>query len=76
MIRRARPIPPQAISPAAGSARDLAVATTVDWRPGEDAVVLPFITAEEAEALFAAGGGLRKERSCLRCVRDPSLRRL
>ena len=48
------------------------VATPVNWRPGDDTVVLPFITDEEAEGMFA--GGVRKVRSYLRYVRDPSLR--
>jgi thioredoxin-dependent peroxiredoxin len=48
------------------------VATPVNWRPGDDTVVLPFITDEEAERMFA--GGVRKVRSYLRYVRDPSLR--
>jgi alkyl hydroperoxide reductase subunit AhpC/uncharacterized protein (DUF924 family) len=52
------------------------VATPANWRPGEDTVVLPFISDEEAERLFADQGGFRKVRSYLRFVRDPSLRRL
>ncbi len=52
------------------------VATPVNWRPGDDTVVLPFITDEEAERMFADQGGVRKVRSYLRYVRDPSLRRL
>ena len=48
------------------------VATPVNWRPGDDTVVLPFITDAEAETMFA--GGVRKVRSYLRYVRDPSLR--
>ena len=52
------------------------VATPVDWQPGDDTVVLPFISDEEAESIFAAQGGFRKVRSYLRYVRDPSLRRL
>ena len=50
------------------------VATPANWRPGDDTVVLPFISDEEAERLFAAQGGFRKVRSYLRYVRDPSLR--
>ncbi|HSC64751.1 MAG TPA: peroxiredoxin [Caldimonas sp.] len=50
------------------------VATPVNWKPGDDTVVLPFISDEEAEALFADQGGMRKVRSYLRYVRDPSLR--
>jgi alkyl hydroperoxide reductase subunit AhpC/uncharacterized protein (DUF924 family) len=50
------------------------VATPVNWKPGDDTVVLPFISDEEAEAQFADQGGLRKVRSYLRYVRDPSLR--
>ncbi|MFO1210937.1 MAG: DUF924 family protein [Amaricoccus sp.] len=50
------------------------VATPANWKPGEDTVVLPFISDEEAERLFADKGGLRRERSYLRYVRDPSLR--
>jgi hypothetical protein len=45
-------------------------------RPGEDTVVLPFLSDEEAENLFARGGGVRRVRSYLRYVRDPSLRLL
>jgi alkyl hydroperoxide reductase subunit AhpC/uncharacterized protein (DUF924 family)/CRP-like cAMP-binding protein len=52
------------------------VATPVDWMPGDDTVVLPFISDEEAERMFSAQGGMRKVRSYLRYVRDPSLRRL
>ena len=37
-------------------------------------VVLPFISDEEAERMFAEQGGIRKVRSYLRFVRDPSLR--
>lgn len=50
------------------------VATPANWRPGDDTVVLPFITDAEAERLFADWGGVRKVRSYLRFVRDPSLR--
>jgi alkyl hydroperoxide reductase subunit AhpC len=50
------------------------VATPANWHPGDDTVVLPFISDEEAERLFAAQGGFRKVRSYLRYVRDPSLR--
>ena len=50
------------------------VATPANWRPGDDTVVLPFISDEEAEAMFADQGGLRKVRSYLRYVHDPSLR--
>ena len=50
------------------------VATPANWRPGEDTVVLPFISDAEAERLFADQGGVRKVRSYLRYVRDPSLR--
>lgn len=50
------------------------VATPANWRPGDDTVVLPFISDEEAERLFADQGGVRKVRSYLRFVRDPSLR--
>ena len=50
------------------------VATPANWRPGEDTVVLPFISDEEAEKMFADQGGFRKVRSYLRYVRDPSLR--
>ena len=50
------------------------VATPANWRPGDDTVVLPFITDAEAERLFADQGGVRKVRSYLRFVRDPSLR--
>ena len=50
------------------------VATPANWRPGEDTVVLPFISDEDAERTFGAQGGFRKVRSYLRYVRDPSLR--
>ena len=50
------------------------VATPANWRPGDDTVVLPFISDEEAERMFAKQGGIRKVRSYLRFVRDPSLR--
>ncbi len=50
------------------------VATPVNWQPGDDTVVLPFISDEEAESIFAEQGGFRKVRSYLRYVRDPSLR--
>jgi alkyl hydroperoxide reductase subunit AhpC/uncharacterized protein (DUF924 family) len=50
------------------------VATPANWQPGDDTVVLPFISDEEAERMFADQGGLRKVRSYLRFVRDPSLR--
>jgi alkyl hydroperoxide reductase subunit AhpC/uncharacterized protein (DUF924 family) len=52
------------------------VATPVNWRPGDDTVVLPFISDEDAEKMFSDIGGFRKVRSYLRYVRDPSLRRL
>jgi len=50
------------------------VATPANWQPGDDTVVLPFISDEEAERMFADCGGVRKVRSYLRYVRDPSLR--
>ena len=50
------------------------VATPANWRPGDDTVVLPFLSDEEAERMFAEQGGIRKVRSYLRFVRDPSLR--
>ena len=50
------------------------VATPANWRPGDDTVVLPFISDEEAERMYADQGGVRKVRSYLRYVRDPSLR--
>jgi alkyl hydroperoxide reductase subunit AhpC len=50
------------------------VATPANWHPGDDTVVLPFISDEEAERMFADQGGVRKVRSYLRYVRDPSLR--
>jgi thioredoxin-dependent peroxiredoxin len=52
------------------------VATPVNWQPGDDTVVLPFISDEEAERMFGDQGALRKVRSYPRFVRDPSLRRL
>ncbi|KAJ3399757.1 hypothetical protein HDU80_007602 [Chytriomyces hyalinus] len=48
------------------------VATPVNWMPGDDTVVLPFITDDEADKLF--DGDVRKELSYLRWVRDPSTR--
>lgn len=50
------------------------VATPANWQPGDDTVVLPFISDDEAEKMFADQGGFRKVRSYLRYVRDPSLR--
>jgi alkyl hydroperoxide reductase subunit AhpC/uncharacterized protein (DUF924 family) len=50
------------------------VATPANWRPGDDTVVLPFVSDAEAERMFADQGGFRKVRSYLRYVRDPSLR--
>ena len=50
------------------------VATPANWQPGDDTVVLPFISDEEAERMFADQGGFHKVRSYLRYVRDPSLR--
>ena len=50
------------------------VATPANWQPGDDTVVLPFISDDDAERMFAAQGGFRKVRSYLRYVRDPSLR--
>ena len=50
------------------------VATPANWRPGDDTVLLPFISDAEAEQLFADRGGVRKMRSYMRLVRDPSLR--
>ncbi len=50
------------------------VATPANWRPGDDTVVLPFISDEEAEKMFADRGGVRRVRAYLRYVRDPSLR--
>ena len=38
------------------------VATPANWQPGDDTVVLPFISDEEAERMFADKGGLRKVR--------------
>jgi alkyl hydroperoxide reductase subunit AhpC len=52
------------------------VATPANWRPGDDTVVLPFISDEEAERMFGDDSGFRKVRSYLRYVRDPSLRSL
>jgi len=52
------------------------VATPASWKPGDDTVVLPFISDEEAERSFADTGGVRRVRSYLRYVRDPSLRLL
>ena len=50
------------------------VATPANWLPGQDTVVLPFLSDEEAEQMFE--GGFRKVRPYLRYVRDPSLRLL
>jgi alkyl hydroperoxide reductase subunit AhpC len=52
------------------------VATPANWRPGQDTVVLPLLSDEEAEKVFAEQGGIRKVRSYLRYVLDPSLRML
>jgi thioredoxin-dependent peroxiredoxin len=52
------------------------VATPVNWKPGDDTVVLPFIRDEEVERIFGHQSGFRKVRSYLRYVHDPSLRRL
>ncbi len=54
--------------------RSIKVATPANWQPGDDTVVLPFISDEEAERMFEEQGGIRKVRSYLRYVRDPSLR--
>ena len=50
------------------------MATPANWQPGDDTVVLPFISDEEAERMFADQGGFRNVRSYLRYVGDPSLR--
>lgn len=50
------------------------VATPANWLPGQDTVVLPFLSDAEAETMFE--GGFRKVRPYLRYVRDPSLRLL
>jgi thioredoxin-dependent peroxiredoxin len=50
------------------------VATPANWHPGDDTVVLPFISDADAERMFADQGGFRKVRSYLRYVHDPSLR--
>lgn len=50
------------------------VATPANWKPGDDTVVLPFIPEEQAERMFADRGGMRRVRSYLRYLRDPSLR--
>src|SRR5438046_1318583 len=39
------------------------VATPVNWQPGDDTVVLPFISDEEAERMLAEQGGFRRVRS-------------
>jgi alkyl hydroperoxide reductase subunit AhpC/uncharacterized protein (DUF924 family) len=52
------------------------VATPANWTPGDDTLVLPFISDDDAERMFGAEGGFRKVRSYLRYVRDPSLRSL
>ena len=52
------------------------VATPANWQPGQDTVVLPFISDEVAEQMFADQGGYRKVLSYLRFVCDPSLRSL
>jgi alkyl hydroperoxide reductase subunit AhpC/uncharacterized protein (DUF924 family)/CRP-like cAMP-binding protein len=51
-----------------------AVATPANWQPGDDTVVSPFISDDEAERTVAHQGGVRGGRSYLRFVRDPSLR--
>jgi alkyl hydroperoxide reductase subunit AhpC len=50
------------------------VATPPNWQPRDDTVVLPFVTDDEAECMFADKGGLRKVGADLRVVRDGSLR--
>lgn len=50
------------------------VATPADWRPGQETLVLPFVTDEEAERLFTDRGEVRRVKSYLTFVRDPSLR--
>ena len=52
----------------------LHVATPANWHPGDDTVVLPFVTDEDAQQMFAQQGGVRKVLPYLRYVRDPSLR--
>lgn len=52
------------------------VATPANWQPGEDTVVLPFISDADVESMFGTDSGFRRERSYLRYVRDPSLQLL
>lgn len=52
------------------------VATPANWQPGEDTVVLPFISDADAQDIFGNDSGFRRETSYLRYVRDPSLRLL
>jgi hypothetical protein len=54
--------------------RSVFIISPANWHPGEDTVVLPFISDEDAEQMFAEQGGFRKVRPYLRYVRDPSLR--
>jgi len=50
------------------------VTTPVNWPPGEDFVVQPFISDQEAERMFGSERRFRKVLSCLRYGLDPSLR--
>lgn len=48
------------------------VATPANWRPGDDTVVLPFVSNQEAEKLFGGKGSVRVVNRYLRYVKDPS----
>ena len=48
------------------------VTTPANWRPGDDIVVLPFVTDAAAQRMFADKGGTRKVRSYRHFVRDSS----
>jgi alkyl hydroperoxide reductase subunit AhpC/uncharacterized protein (DUF924 family)/CRP-like cAMP-binding protein len=50
------------------------VATPADWRPGQEALALPSLTDDQVERMFAEKGEVRRVKSYLRFVRDPSLR--
>ena len=45
------------------------VATPVNWKQGEEVIVVPAVTDEEAEAQH---GSFRAEKPYLRYVKDPS----
>jgi alkyl hydroperoxide reductase subunit AhpC len=48
------------------------VATPVNWRPGDDVIIVPSLSNEDAKSLFPAGWD--EKRPYLRLVRQPPLR--